>query len=846
MSRRGLALAVAAALAGCGGSPPPGTPGWRRPSSIVAFWGMTHRRPGQVWPYLAIANRGGSDVRLLDPQDDRAVPSPGFAYALSIPTDPEMQLPDLVAAARLQDAGASKPDVLVAASTSGPAVVQVISTWEDGADPETASANRVVATLDLSDPAYGAVAAPGTQILSMIGGPVFAGSPPQIVPERARIYVALSAATGVGPRIAILEFGRAGDQAVGLASKPVARSLGFDCLSLAVRPAGQEDPYLYCATLDVITDDSNRSVNGVAELDTTGADPAAWKLRGLDAKGPTTLVAAATVRERLADNPNAFGDPVVRAYAWIDRSACGLDQPIDCGIVTLDATPGGPAALAPDFAPVGTRDILPGLHTSTSPSPDTVPSVPQMRYREPIHVPTDPLALVVGLPPAAGAQQRLSSVGNPVPTMRLAPATGEDWTGAAGTAPAADGNAYVVDVSRANLPNDASILRAQSQYAGVQTAQWLVPTGFLLGTDASVGLWTYPVSGTPAITIDPNKLLASIGATPGFTTGDNWSVVWQGVLPGLSLREGVVGTEGADVFVAIQYQDETLTWRAGANLDDPRLGVHVGDVVQILPADPAPCGLVPGSPLPEATVTGMLAPTAAHPGSALVLGPPAGAIRLDPCVVPTPADDPYAALITVRASGLVVTADALGYAGRAQFDQVYALAWQDEDPLVAQCPYVQQPPATHDAAFAACDPVGNPGCRAACESLVLARKARRIYYSSDFCGAAALACPAFPGMTDPNATGPLVAFRPGLYLGTAPEGAAVKRDARVTFTTRSGVSPMYRRPAFGSPGTWAAALDRSGLPNHVDDGTSFYVTFSGDTVLEFTPGQSAGALQTIR
>src|SRR5687767_9784981 len=139
--RRFLPGAFAGLLAllvgpGCDDQPPPLATRFRGPQAIVSVAAITHRKPGEVRHYLAIANSRGNELKLFDPSDDKPVPGPVVLHALSIPTD---AYPPALAAAPMGD---GKADALVAA-TPGSASLQLVSTWEDATDPTRTLGNRV-------------------------------------------------------------------------------------------------------------------------------------------------------------------------------------------------------------------------------------------------------------------------------------------------------------------------------------------------------------------------------------------------------------------------------------------------------------------------------------------------------------------------------------------------------------------------------------------------------------------------------------------------------------------------------------------------------------------------------
>lgn len=885
-SARRLAPALALAAAACSNSLGGEVIGWRAPTSLAVFLGRTHIKPGETIPYLAVAGSRGDELRLLDPSDDLVVPSPGFAFGLVIPT---LQRPLHVAAGPMGDGG---PDALVVA---GPGtLVQLVSTWEDGTKYGSTQTvgPRVVADIDLA-----AEAGPGATILSLIGTPVPGapqGSPPvaPYVPGRARVLVGISGGNdGLGGKLVVLEFARNPDEArsLSLADK-VVKPLGFDPVSMALSP---DNFHVYSATRDVITDTvGGRQVLGVAEMDTSPGLLAPWPVRGLDARAPTTLVAAAFVGERLAD-PDSFGPPVPRVYAALDPTGCGPDAAISCGVATLDPTldtASTPWQLAADFAPA----------TGT---------VPVQGYRAPMQVPGVQLAMAVAMPPLTGPQQTMSNVpsgygGFPQPLMNFAvTTTGARWGTGALVVGTAQGGSFVFDIGRGSAPDETFLLTNPDTRTKVSTATSSPPPGSASGA-AQIGILS--PSGNVAVKDVDLVRLGVFTVWPGFTNSDSWILTWQGTLPNLVARRAlIVHPSGGPPYLAIQQAENASTptsppWIPGADVYDPRLGVHADDFVGFV-LDPGidltnvdPCtGILvkERQEIHQVAVADILTPTSAAPvpaGQIDQLLAPGGALLLKPASVAPPAcpvgnecqkdwvcqagvcvqscqttadcragftcqvdqcvaySDPFcfvpdgasvAGFASVVSGGYVLTGSAggYGYAGRPQKDVEYSLQWDVEEPLLAQCPLLQKPPPNP---LPACD----QACRDSCERLVLARKARRFYYPQEGCPTA-LACSGFPGMTDPLSPGPVIRFTPKVY---DPNSLGLGTGATVRFNTQSGLVPMQRVPSVLSAPTSAISLDKSQFPGREGDGTVFYVTYLGDTVFELLPGISANAMVTIR
>jgi hypothetical protein len=812
---RRLALAAAAALAAAGCSSPGGAVigGFRGPQAVAAFMGVNPMGGTRLAPLLAIAASRGDELRIVDPASDQVVRSPNVAYPLAVPTLPR---PIHLAAASLGDGGA---DVLVVAS--GGSTLQLVSTWLDGLAPGGSGAG-VVATWDL-EPVVGK----GSQILALAGAAVPggpAGGDPPVAPAaagKAWILVGLSGGIdGLGGKLAVLEFARGPGGTVELAAAPAVKVLGFEPAALAPSP---DNHHVYCGTPDVIQEPGGRQVQGVAELDASGGLGAAWPVRGLDGRGPTSAVAAAILGERGVPG-NDFGPPVARVYAALDPSGCGPQRPIACGIATFDPALGGLAA-----------------------DPSTPGPVPGQSYRAPLYVPALPFTLAVGMPPAAGplrcvaplpagtagrCPDGVNEAGAQQALMALATASGQTWTTAAMVVAAANGNSYVLDLGRFAPANDALAFGAATS-TKVTAAEAVDPaSGPSLGLYAPIGAGLLPEPGASLVHL-PKELPGAIGVWPGFTPADRFTLAWQGPLPGLLGRPVTLGrlSDGA-LYLAFQ-QPVGTEWDVKAFVGSPELGIHAadawpaGDIAQFGPAvepgeaDRDPCPLpkdqeADPAVLHEAGIQSILPPDPVlHPGGALRLATPQPGSDLA-CLSDALAASPgktFQWFANVRASGLVLSGALLGYAGRPELGRRYELAWKDE--------------------------AGVSG-----EALVLARKARRIFYpwcSGSDCSQA------IPGMEDQLQPGPVLAFRAGVYCPDAAScGLLPTRDAAIRFDTQSGMQPMARRPPGVAQGTAAVSFDKSSLPGQEGLGRVFYVTYVGDALLMLPPGRPADQSRAIR
>ena len=811
----------------------------RGPRSVVVFHGMSPNSGGLVVALLAVAATRGDELRILDPSVDRPIASPSLAQPLSVPTMPG---PVSLAAASLGDGLA---DVLLVAS--GGSIIQLFGSWLDG----VTTGYGIVWTQDLATWNLGATLGAGIQILSVTGGGVPSGAPsgsPPVAPTtvgRARVFIGLSGGDdGLGGKLLVLDFARAGDGSVQLLTDPADPTnvlvLGFSPVGLSFSP---DNIHLYAASREVIRGTDGRQVLGIAEVDTSAGTASTWSVRALDGLAPTTGVASVILAERTAGNPKSFGLPVLRVYAPIDPSGCGPHGPIACGIATYD-----PA-----------RTDL-GLAADPSPGPSPVGfQVPRQPFQTPLFVPAIPFTLAAALPPASGTQQCTQSIdcdgfnGNGSPLMALSPLTGTRWTTATGAVAAGDGSVYLFDLGRWSSPDETFILSQADTRTQVLSAATFLPSNLTTGN--YIGLYS-----TPGLTPDPppsaivtnaSSLPAAFIVWPGFTTNDSWSIRWQGILPGMGLRRGSLGRRSTgELYLAVQQPvnpngpppQSAEDWIVGAFVDDAEIGIHaaadwgVGDLALYIPdvyppvtcaghekpADPAD----PVAPY-ETSIDAILprgADAASFPGGAMVLAVPAGS-DIECLANQIPLGTSVQVTLSVRTSGLVLAGSDAGYAGRPEFGKRFDLAWQVEDGLTG-------------------------------EALVLARKARRFYYpggpyagvsNGGPCPGDVTCYPGFPEMTDPMQSGPLIGFRPGLSCpGVCPPGATPPRDATMTFNTTSGVIPMSRRASSIAVGTWVTTLDKSIYPDQEFLGRVFYTTFIGDALMMLPPGQAFNQTRIIR
>jgi hypothetical protein len=833
-----LLLAVAATA--CSDSAPDVGARFGNPSAITVFQGVTERRP-EVSSYLAVANAGSDQLSIIDPRDDRPVQSPGLVFPLSVPTDGS---PMFVAAASLADGGA---DALVVAGPPG------VPDPTTGAQEVTL---QLVATWDgkLRRIASHAVGSGGEIILAIAGVPV-----PQDVPVEGGIYPPVAGAARFlvalsSGRIAVVRATRQpADGAVALTNES-SLALGgaspFAVVSLALSPDGR---HVYGASYDIVTGSDGASTQGVAEIDTVGDDPAAWTVRGLSARAPTYGVAAARVIERGLEMSDVFNRAQLESggrilvYALLDPGGCGTNRAIDCGVVTIDPAMGG---LAED--PLG-----------------------ELPYRAPMPLPVTPMHLAAwDRAPAVGIEADVIGVpaggGLPaiaVPGIRYTPGTGARATSALAVVTGADGRSYSLDLGRWGPGSDTSLLRAPTATSVDNVFLVTDPT-----VGGQIGMWNEPEPpaageepAQPALDITPAGMAAQMLVTPGYTPDDSWVLGYQYPLSGLQARTSTLVRDASlGLVLAMQVpeqQNGTTLWRDVVALYAPQLGVHPGDVVELVVTGPGTLSETCAA-RGEARVASLLPPDPARwPGGALVLSPPVNPANREgepsredvyACWnAELPADTAHLGFGTVFAGEWVLVGNRFGYAGRPQPDVRYRVDYPDrttegfgEELLEAACAIPSWPPPTP---VPACD----ADCRDACEQLAIVRKSRRFYYPQDDClgtetGAEGCAVTGRPAIFDQSIlVGPVIEFRFGLNPDTVNAAHPIVRAAHVSWNTSSGLAASYRAPNSGGQATGAVGFDRS--PYTVaEPRIVFYLSYSGDAVYEAAYGAFATESKTIR
>ena len=856
MTRGRIIALVALVLLGCG-STPQALSRFAGPNALVPFRGVTGKRAG-VNDYLAVAASRGDDLRFVDPADLEPVVGPGATFPLSVPTAPR---PLLLASASLNDSGA---DVLVAVSSGGAGLfgtgpaLQVIETWD--------GTNRVA--YDVSLPL-----AAGTQIVSLLGLPAPSAGLP------ARILIGTD-----HKQLVVAGFTRATDGSGGVTPLPAPSilSIGFEPIDIAPDPSGK---ILYIATRDPIPPNN---IFGVAVIntsaDTSASSPQTWTLSSL-AAGPTdplttppkmgvgtvAVAAAANVFERTinsgiqnsADNisvpaPSGSATPTpTLVFAALDPDACGPSASINCGIVAIDPNSTRTDAMG-NLAPDPAACLLPGSTSCTVLTSDSGPAAAVAQpYRAPMPVPDAPNHIAIGHAPASGTQQIINPNNANAPLFSILPGTGQRNTNAVAMVTSNSGFVYWFDLSRWGPPSESQVvLSSTGTHVSVASAsQVAVP-----GANYQIGLWVdAPPLGGPSgfVTADPGTLPTAIDVWPGFTFSDWWSIGYQGLLPSLAGRAGILTVSGSNVYAAVQTESDAVTtdptnpahWTAGANLADGTLGVRAGDIVDL------------GNGC-ETTIVGQPISPNTTSGSAPV-PTPGGAVNLSlaPGCVPVPAVASgqlfLPTTISIRVPGLLLTSVTLGYLGRPAISRTndqsaiqsdtFGFSWRDERALAAQ-------------------QTTNPLAR---EQVAIARKARRLFYSSDEpCpiagsgggseGALSVGCygSELKRLADPLAPGPVVRFRVGL-TGPNPSdpGSFPARGAGINFNTQIGLVQTSRRPISGGAQpagilffdrTTPARIGTPQYSGHQNDPTFFFVPYGDDQVLLFSPSQSASESTSIR
>jgi hypothetical protein len=791
---------------------------------VAVFRGIGWDQPGVLRPLVAVANTHGDDLRIIDAVSNKVITAPTLVAALTVPTEPR---PSLIAAGSLHDTAVDGTPVAMAdllvvaprgqvarplpapAGTFG-SLIQSVVTW--------AAETRVAETVDLGD------LLPDATLTALLVVPVPVLDATGLAWRPTAGTAKVVACTSDGALVSIRAT-RLASGAIQLEAPPVAQLLGFTCLDLAISSDGTR---LYAATLDPIP--GAGGLLGVAEFDNTVLN-GDLPVRALSAGLGTTQVAVLEVAPFIDNDPNhveldLFGPSVPRVYASLDPGACGVDRSMPCGIAAIDPVAGG---LAPD--PAG-----------------------ELPYQLPVRLPGDVVDIAVSGPPARTDTGREG-------LLKLDSGTGVRFVNGFAAVATSSGRIYLVDLPHFSVGNQ---LQALSPSGGTRV---ISSQGAIPGADsAEIGIWSRPLTGAPVVQFDL-QATGGIVVTPGYTDSEIFTIAYQGSLPGLEARRALAHvSSGPPSWIAVQEAtgltgSGTSPWRDVARLYDPRLAVQVGDLVQVTAFPAGSCSLGAF----ELVVTALLPPDPLlYPGGAVsvapVAVPPASG---DPACLPQGADSPVT--VTFRVPNLVLTGNVTGYAGRPEVvatapETAAPFEFKYQDERLLACPIMQDdpgawPPAAADLAACEADPTS---CRATCEKLVLARRARRIFYMTDGCGptttTSGQACTdrwvTSMGLQFPLPRGPALAFKVGITDPT--KRLVLKRGAALSFTTLSGMSPYNRTPSVGVTGTGVTAphglvlFDRSvatGLPNDAIHG---YAAFADNLVLDFAPWSSVNPAVTIR
>ena len=835
MNRLAPWLLAAAALAGCAKNTARPSAKMSGPQGVAVYRGLGADQPGVLRMLVAVANTRGDDLRIIDAVTDKVLAGPTVAAALSVPTEP---LPSLIAAGSLHDqdtAGTNvlKSDLLVVAprgqvwiepvppATAGKfgAVIQSIVTWDEK--------TKVDVTIPLAD------LLPDATLTSLLVVPAWERDPVTSALSTKAGAALVLACTSDGALVSILATRDPTDTKNTIVlAPPVVQLLGFACLDLAVSSDGTR---VYAATIDPIP--AAGGVLGVAEFDNTvnvvladGTFPHVdMPIRALSARLGTTQVAALDVKGFKANTTDpevdTFDDVAApRVYAVLDPTRCGTDRSMPCGIAVIDPVLG---TLAPD--PAG-----------------------ELPYQLPIQVPGEVVDFAVSGPPAttdAGKEGLL----------KFDPGSGLRYTQAFAGVATTSGRIYLADLSHFSLGNAISPLAGTTGTRVIGLGKYLAEPG-----SAPLGFWLEPTGATASVEID-TLAIPGIAVTPGYTASETFWVTYQGMLPGLISRQAIAHvTTGAPSRIAVQEPTGlsgpgTSPWRGVARLYDPRLAVRVGDLVEV---ETFPSGSCPNGTF-ELEVTAILPPDPLlYPGGAVAVTPsasqPAGA---DPNCLPQNTGSKVT--VSFRSRNLVLAGSSSGYAGRPDLvasppDATARFEFKYEDEQALNCPIMPDDPGAwppSDAEIASCE-ADAATCRATCERLMLARRARRSFYVTQACPdlttATGLACwnrwvTTF-GLQFPMPKGPVVAFKVGVKAGAG----ELKRGTYVAFKTSSGFVAGSRAPSAGSGGTGAEApygvtlFDRSAVTKVANDGIHGYAAFVNNLVLDFATVGGTGAATTIR
>ncbi|MBI5070265.1 MAG: hypothetical protein HZB56_18675 [Deltaproteobacteria bacterium] len=759
------------------------------PSSLAAFHGYSLKHPAESKPrpYVAVANLLRDELTVLDPLDNEPVLSSTLAFPLSVPTHPR---PWKLASARLEPEADPDPgaDLLVVATQTPPSL-QLVTTWT-----EQLRAVDLPAADDL------ATAYPGAAVLSLAAVTRPGGG--------AWVLVGLT-----GGNLAVLEFERDPTSTLPVARRPVVRTSlplqrkdlitgagRFDALDLAVAPDASR---LFVATSDPLQDAGGATVLGVGQVAVVGGSAASvWSIVGLDARAPTRLVTAGVLAQRTLASSVVFESaPRLQVFAVLDEAGCGSRKAINCGVVA----------------------VLPDVGIPPDPSGE-------LGYRAPLTLGAAPMALSLVMPRKGGDE------GTPVGiSWETPPAVVPDLmvlgASSAGLAPVrfwqtallvvglTDGRLVAVDPGRWGVVDAAQRLDADRRLLISSMTTTVTEAG-----TPRLGLWN-GVTGAGDEVLVTGDMYKQVRASPGYLAGDAeaFTVAWQGALPGLRARPGIVEWDAGLPVAALQVGEV-----ATAHLAEPELGIRPGDLVQAVPGT-GTCadGFV-------ARVVTVRAPSAAFPGGSLVLshagdGSAAGET---PCaggaaVVGAAAPGPVTAAVTIKAAELVLSGVALGYLGRPTLNADFELRYQPEAGLTG-------------------------------EALAVDRKLRRRFYPADApCGAeipgtetgtppAALtsACESplvTPPGPDPLEPGPILKFKIGCEGGLSCAQPGAGAVLRINSTSGLAVT-AWRSPAAQGVPTSIVWLDAKAID--ASRSSTVFASFTSNEVVSVVP--RTGVVTSVR
>lgn len=600
MKHVNLIAALAVAAAACsGGSQKPGAV-LHGPGALAIFDGIVAHGSGTLRPYVAVANQRGDELRLIDQTDDQVVESPGLIFPLSVPASGR---PLWIASVDLGDGAVvggvrnthDRADALVVIAAGGQQV-DLVDTWS--------GQPTVVASVPLGDTAV---------VLSMAGMPVPG------VAGKGRILVGLA-----GAKLAVIDLERdttagalpdaikvptAPNAVLSLADTTVTPNIYFDVVSIAAGAAPAAG-YVWAASPDLLPGGVS-GVNGVAKIviPAAQADLDAWvvtaNVTALDARVPTEAVAAILLdtwpfpvsdAAPVDDTTTPATHGVERIIALPAAGSCGAPpKAFQCGLLALDTVTGG---LVPDPLDGGVTIL-------------------------PISIP----APVNGLVAVGRTADKL------VPIVSGAP---KGHTTGLAVVTATDGGTYLVDLLRWRIASETSPVSGKGK-TRVSVATTVAGTG-TPPSKSALGLW--PLYGADAADISAvaADLPQRVRVTPGFTPDDDWTLTWQGALPGLETR-GATLDAGA----------QTLSVQYVTDLAATGVGVAPGDLVDIGPI----AGFCTGTT--KVAVSGIA-------GAQVTLVPVAPAAWSNLCLEAVPAGTGVVA--TFRSSGLVLVGTKSGLTKR--------------------------------------------------------------------------------------------------------------------------------------------------------------------------------------